>query len=141
MRLFRTLTAAAAGAAVAYLFDPERGKGRRARLKDQLAAEGRKTMRDAEKQARYQTGRMKGAVAEHMPSGTIPRSDADLLQKVRSEAVGPADFPTEHIEIHVEDGVVVLGGTLHAPGAERDLIDRIRQVDGVVDIRNELVLG
>jgi osmotically-inducible protein OsmY len=60
-----------------------------------------------------------------------------LLQKVRSEALGPAG-PAGDIEIRVDDSVVVLAGPGVAEDQEQDLIDRIQNVAGVTGIRNEL---
>lgn len=129
------VVAAAVGAAIAYLFDPVRGRSRRARLRDQAAARGRDVLEEAGRKARYQAGKVKGAVHERLPSRpSPPPDDATLLQKVRSEAVGPSGIPTEGIEIHVEEGVVHLRGTFPSPGEERELAERIRRVEGVRDV-------
>lgn len=134
----RTTMAALAGAAAAYLFDPVSGRSRRARLMDQAAARARRGVDDAERKARYEVGRMKGAVHEAGPDRDYPRDDAELLQKVRSEAVGPSAASTADMEIHVEDGEVILRGVSHDLAAENDLVQRIEEVTGVRRVRNEL---
>jgi osmotically-inducible protein OsmY len=134
----RTLMAAMAGAAAAYLLDPVSGRGRRARLMDQAAARARRSVDEAERRARYEVGRMKGAVHEAGPARDFPRDDAELLQKVRSEAVGPSRVTASDIEIQVEDGEVVLRGASRDLDAESDLVHRIEEVTGVRRVRNEL---
>lgn len=64
----RFLRAIALGAAAQYLFDPQLGRTRRARLADQLAARGRRLRRIAGKKFRYQKGRLRG-VAHDMMTG------------------------------------------------------------------------
>lgn len=137
-RFLRTVLTALAGAAVAYLFDPVSGRSRRARLMDQAAARARRSVDQAERRARYEAGRVKGAVHEAGPDRDFPRDDAELLQKVRSEAVGPSPVSTANIEIHVENGEVILRGVSRDEGAEGDLIRRIEDVTGVRGVRNEL---
>lgn len=134
----KSVIAAAAGAAVAYLFDPVSGRGRRARLTDQTAAGARRAVNEAQTRARYEAGRAKGAMHEAGPDTDYPKDDAELLQKVRSEAVGPSDVSTADIEIHIEEGEVVLRGLSHDLEAEEDLVRRIEDVTGVRRVRNEL---
>lgn len=137
-RFVKSALIALGGAAVAYLFDPVSGRGRRARLADQAGALGRRSVEEAERKARYEAGRLKGAVHEAGPAQDFPRDDAELLQKVRSEAVGPSPFSGSEIEIHVEDGEVILRGAGRDQDAEDDLIHRIEAVTGVRQVRNEL---
>lgn len=134
----KTVGAASTGAALAYLLDPVSGRSRRARLIDQAAAWTRRSVDEAERRARYEAGRMKGAVHEAGPDRDKPRDDAELLQKVRSEAVGPSAASASDIEIHVEDGEVILRGRAQDPGDELDLVQRIEEVTGVRRVRNEL---
>lgn len=134
----KSLLAALAGAAFAYLLDPVSGRSRRARIMDQTVALARRSVDEAERRARYEAGRVKGAVHEAGPERDYPRDDAELLQKVRSEAVGPSSASTSDIEIHVDDGEVVLRGVSRDRGAEDDLVQRIDGVTGVRRVRNEL---
>lgn len=129
---------AAAGAAATYLFDPNSGRGRRAQMTDQAKARMRDARREAERRAGYQSGRMQGAVHEVAGGSDMPADDMELMQKVRSEAMGPAGFNSDHIELVVNAGTVTLRGTSHDPPAEDGLIERIREVAGVREVRNEL---
>lgn len=136
-RLIRSALLVGIGAALAYLFDPDRGKGRRAKLADQARARARDTAEEVSKKSRYEAGRVRGMAHEVFSSETPPRNDAELLQKVRSEALGPSGL-TGDIEIRVDDGVVVLAGPGVGDEREHDLIDRIENVVGVTGVRNEL---
>ena len=102
-KLMRTATSAAAGATAAYFFDPIAGKGRRTRLKDQMAARVRKVGRRLEKRARYEAGRMKGKVYEATGMGSQQPEDAQtLVDKIRSEVLGPVGMAGRDIEVDVD---------------------------------------
>lgn len=137
-RFLKFWLAGLVGAAVAYLFDPVSGRSRRARLMDQAASRARRSVDEAERRARYEAGRMRGALHEAGPERDFPRDDAQLLQKVRSEAVGPSSATTSDLEIHVENGEVILRGRSRDLAAESDLVRRIEDVTGVRRVRNEL---
>jgi hyperosmotically inducible periplasmic protein len=136
-RLLRSVLLVGLGATLAYLFDPDRGKGRRAKLADQTRARARDAADEVSKKSRYEAGRVRGMAHEVFSSETPPRNDAELLQKVRSEALGPAGL-TGDIEIRIDDGVVVLEGPGVGEERQHDLIDRIEKVVGVTGVRNEM---
>lgn len=127
------------GATLAYFFDPISGNKRRA----DLIAQTRSQMSDAsstlDAKSRYQTGRAKGWFYETFVPEKEPEDDQELLQKVRSEAVGPTRGNVGHVDIRIEDGVVHLVGASKDRGAEEELVARIADVTGVTEVRNELV--
>jgi osmotically-inducible protein OsmY len=129
----------AVGALVTYLFDPVSGRGRRSRLFDQTRARVDDAVDEVGARARYQAGRARGVVHETMHREEPPRTDEQLLQKVRSEAVGMVPGSTAHVEVRVDDGVVRLIGHSRDQMQERELIERIQDVTGVREVRNELV--
>lgn len=138
-RFLKGVITAAAGAAIAYLFDPISGKTRRARLADQAAARGRDLVEEVETEVEYQAGKAKGAVHETLdPDTDVPVDDAELLQKVRSEAIGPSGVPTDGFEVHVDAGQVVVRGEVPAETDIDDLVERIRNVTGVRSVHTEL---
>ncbi len=139
IRTIKRLPWIVAGVGLGYLLDPVSGRGRRARLGDQAAARMSDLMETIGKKARYEAGRAKGAAHEMLRSDQPPADDQELLQKVRSEAVGMVAGSVGHIQIDVDDGVVTLTGISDDRARERDLIRRIRDVTGVRDIRNELI--
>lgn len=123
---------AATGALLAYLFDPDRGRSRRARLSDQAAARGRELSETMRKTAEYQRGVARGVVHDVTRPFRADEEydDETLLQKVRSEALGYWDG-SESIEIDITDGMVRITGSV-GDEAERDrLIELIRDVEGV----------
>jgi len=132
---------AAAAAAAAYLFDPDRGRSRRARLSDQAAARARDVSEAVKAKVEYQKGVAKGVVHE-VTEPFRPEKEYDdqtLLQKVRSEALGRWPW-SDSIEIDITDGNVTINGTVETPSDRERLLDLIRDVDGVgmVDDRLEV---
>lgn len=138
-RLFRDMVAFGTGAAVAYMFDPVTGRQRRA----DLMAQGRSQISDVASAAgaktRYQSGKAKGWFYETFVPEKPPADDQELLQKIRSEAFGPTRGNVGHVDIRIEDGVVYLVGTSMDRAAEDELTERIADVTGVTEVRNELV--
>ena len=129
------------GALLAYLFDPERGRTRRARLSDQAAARGRDLSESMRKTAEYQKGVIRGVIHE---ASDVLRSEKDyddetLMQKVRSEALGYWD-DSEDIEIDITDGMVKLSGSVSDTKSRDRLVNLIRDVDGVGLIDDRLTI-
>ena len=141
MRYARLLIGIALGAAIAYLFDPVSGRGRRSRLQDQAASRARKTSREVRQRAQYEAGRVQGLTHAVRGNTPVDLDAATLLQKIRSEAVGPSEAGTGAIDVDLADGVVVLRGTERDPAAIRDLVRRVERVPGVERVRNEISTG
>ncbi|HEX6221999.1 MAG TPA: BON domain-containing protein [Acidimicrobiia bacterium] len=125
---------------ITYLLDPDRGRARRARLADQLAAKGRDVSDAVSAKARYQKGVVEG-VAHEVATAFAEEAvydDATLLQKVRSEAMGPSGVDTDHVEVDIRDGNVRLTGAVSDAAARRRLVDFVGKVDGVRGINDTL---
>jgi osmotically-inducible protein OsmY len=132
---------AAAAAAAAYLFDPDRGRSRRARLSDQAAARARDVSEAVKAKVEYQKGVAQGVVHE-VTEPFRPEKEYDdqtLLHKVRSEALGRWPW-SDSIEIDITDGNVTINGTVETTSDRERLLDLIRDVDGIgmVDDRLEV---
>lgn len=143
MRKYLTLgIGAAIGVAAAYLFDPDRGRSRRAKLADQAAAKAREAGRTAKSKADYQRGVAKGVIHEAAESLRPERSydDDTLLQKVRSEALGYMP-DTSSINVDITDGTVRISGSVSNDGDRKRLIDLISHVEGVAFIDDRLSVG
>jgi osmotically-inducible protein OsmY len=138
MSLKRTAVAAGVGAAAAYLFDPDRGRGRRARLKDQSQAFKRRQARALERQASFQRGRAEGLVqrARHR-GGHPPADDRALADRVRTEVLRNDPAHT-HLNVDAVAGVVSVRGEVADLGTAMDLERRIRAIPGVVEVENLL---
>lgn len=136
--LARTMVAAAAGAATAYLFDPARGRRRRSELRDRGKAMVRREMRAVERQAHYERGRAEG-MAHRLRSGPphAPEDDMTLVDKIRSEVLGRI-VAGPHLTIDACEGVVTLRGQVADRDRALDIERRVRAVPGVVDVVNLL---
>jgi hypothetical protein len=138
MSLKRTAVAAGVGAAAAYLLDPDRGRSRRSRLRDQSKAFGRRQARALERQASFQRGRAEGLVqrARHR-GGHPPADDRALVDRVRTEVLRHHDGEP-HLTVDAVDGVVSVRGQVPDLQTSIDVERRIRSVPGVVDVENLL---
>jgi osmotically-inducible protein OsmY len=137
----KTIAAAGIGALLAYLFDPVSGRGRRTRMRDQLMSAMRKSSEAVERRARYERGRVEGAVHEVRRRGKdLPRDDAELLQKIRSEALGPSGAG-DVVEALVDRGKVTLRGNIYDEEIRRDLTGRVSRVTGVDEVHFETPTG
>lgn len=138
MRIKRTLAVGAAGAAVAYLFDPDRGRGRRARLRDRVLGMGNAAGRDAQRMNRAMTSDVSGWArrVENAVTPTGPRiyDDATLKAKVESELFSDPGLPKGRINVSVEGGTVVLRGTVDRVQEIRRIRDRVARMDGVMAV-------
>ena len=131
------LTAFTVGGAAMYFFDPDRGRRRRAMLRDKLIRSTHKlesalavTSSDLQNRARGI-----GASARHLFAKDSPDSDV-LIARVRSKIGRIVSHPSS-IDVSADDGVV----TLRGPILEHELADLlgcVNSVPGVVDVRNEL---
>ena len=119
-------------ALIAFLFDPDRGRGRRAQLRDQAKSRLRKAQEAAGQQAEFRSDRFKG-LAHQFRSGEGPAHlEDDLIrQKVKSEVIGPA--AVSNIEVDVRNGVVMLSGDLDDE-QYRHLMKEILKVSGVQSV-------
>jgi BON domain-containing protein len=139
MRLRSMLFGAAVGAAIAYLFDPEQGAGRRSRLRDQAMARVRDTSQDLGRRGRFLAGTAVGRVLDAgsraMPA---PADDTTLVDRIRSEALGDARIPAGEINVDVAAGVATLRGELSDESLIDEIAERVRAVPGVLGVENLL---
>src|ERR1041385_2760730 len=124
------------GAALMYLFDPDRGKRRRALIRDKVEAAGNKLSDKADKMQRDLRNRAYGVVAE---TKSIFRHDEVpdnvLIDRVRSR-VGRLPVHIGAFDISARDGVVTLRGQILADELPR-VLRAARFVHGVNGIDNQ----
>ncbi|MDQ4096570.1 MAG: BON domain-containing protein [Actinomycetota bacterium] len=136
----RPLLWGSVGAALAYLCDPDRGAGRRSRIKDQVSAAVRRRADRLEQKTRYVGGKVQGVAARAANVGTsdeVP-SDKALVDKVRSEVLGRAEFDGLDVVVDAADGVVTLRGEVAEASKVQDLERAVRKVDGVNSVNSLL---
>jgi len=133
----RLLAGAAIGAGIMYLLDPDRGRRRRARLRDQLVSAGHRTSDAVGATSRDVTNRARGVVAELR--GRLHReqvSDEVLRERVRVR-IGSVVGHAGAIETDVSGGRVTLRGPVLGEEIDR-LLRRVRGVRGVEEVVSEL---
>lgn len=141
MRRFLWIAGLASFAALlTYLLDPDRGRARRARLADQLSAKSRDVADTVAAKAKYQKGVFEGVAHEVASVFDEEKSydDETLMQKVRSEAVGPSGVDAGDVVIDITDGTVHLTGSVTDKKAHRRLVDLVGKVDGVRGVDDTL---
>jgi hypothetical protein len=141
--VYSYLAAALIGAAFAYFFDPDRGRARRAVTRDRLAGVSRRGARMAGRQARHVGSDVQG-MQERMAhaGGDEDRAldDATLAQKVMTELFRDRSVPKGAVSVNAENGIVYLRGEIEDPATISMLVERARNVGGVVDVENLLHL-
>jgi osmotically-inducible protein OsmY len=134
------------GALVQYLRDPQQGRTRRARLKDQAAARARRPVREAgdlvRKKSKVARDRVTGIAHEATTRDAhrVPDDDIALVNKVRSEALGGEDWRPYTINVDAVEGVVTLRGVLDRQDQIEAAEHAVRGVPGVVRVESYLHL-
>ena len=126
------LTLAGLGAFAMYLLDPDRGKQRRARVKDAAVHTGYEAKKFSGRFQRDAANRVAGTIAdaEKMLQWETPEvSDEVLLQRVRS-AVGRSVSHARALDVKCKDGAVELSGWVMMYEVD-DLVRAVRRVPGV----------
>lgn len=137
MLLLRVLTTAAAGAGLMYLLDPERGRRRRAIVRDRLVRAAHRTGDAVDATSRDVGNRARGVVAElRSRLANVEVSDGVLHERVRAR-IGSVIGHAGAIDAAVIDGQVSLRGPVLAGDVDR-LVRRVRSVPGVREVINQL---
>jgi len=131
------LLGAAAGATLGYLFDRDRGRRRRAYLRDQLVESGHRLARAIRVLARDLANRAAGLAAEVRSHLRADRpTDAVLAARVRA-VLGRVVSHPHAIEVTARDGVVRLAGPILAREVE-PLLAAVQRVRGVRQVEPAL---
>jgi len=129
------------GALIAYLFDPQSGRSRRAEARQRIPAMLRRTSAkagQAGKAASSQATAVK-AKATHRKEAEKPQpDDVTLARKVETEIFRDADVPKGNINVNAENGKVVLRGVVEEPSLIEDLEQRTKKIQGVREVENLL---
>jgi hypothetical protein len=132
---------AAAGAAIAYFFDPQNGTRRRHVTADWTAGRVRSGGRSAARAGRGVASQAYGVKqkATHLKEEEKPQpDDVTLARKVETEIFRGADVPKGNVNVNAEDGVVYLRGEVDSSDLISDLEKAARKVQGVREVANLL---
>lgn len=131
------LAGAALGAAAMYLFDPDRGRRRRALMRDQLLSAAGHLDDAIEATARDLIHRAQGLMAEARSTVSDEEvSDEVLVDRVRAKLGRVVSHPGA-IKVTAEQGRVTLSGAVLEHEHE-DLLQAVRSVQGVVEVEDRL---
>lgn len=139
--MLRLLKFASLGAALAYFFDPQNGRRRRALAQDRLPAFFRSSARRAEQLGRGAQSQAYGVTqkVKHRKEEDKPQpDDVTLARKVETEIFRGAEVPKGQINVNAENGIVVLRGEIERPDLIEELEQKARKVQGVREVENLL---
>jgi osmotically-inducible protein OsmY len=140
VRKGRFITAASIGAAIAYFADPENGRSRRVRVKDQLGAMMRRRQQDAEKLARHSANVAAGQAAQARGAGEPkPTDDVDVVHAV-NQALSGLGVPTSDFTVDVVDGTAALRGQVPSQEDKTKVEQAVQGVPGVQRVESWLHL-
>jgi len=137
--MLRFIRNAGLGALLAYFFDPQNGRSRRAEARQRIPALFRGMSRKAERAGRSASAQASGvkAKATHLKEEEKPQpDDVTLARKVETEIFRDADVPKGQINVNAENGKVVLRGVVEEPELIKDLEKRTKKVQGVREVEN-----
>lgn len=137
------LLGAAGGAIASFLFDPARGRARRARLVDQGAAAVRRARRTGEQTVNQVRSTVDGKVSAVRAERTTQAravDDATLTDRVRSIVFRDDAVPKGDLNINVERGIVVLRGEVPDEALKARLLSDVEAIEGVWSVRDLLHL-
>jgi osmotically-inducible protein OsmY len=126
---------------LAYFFDPENGRRRRAMARDRIPALFGNASKKAEDVGVTATAQATAAKqkATHLKEEEKPQpDDVTLAHKVETEIFRDADIPKGRINVNAENGKVVLRGEVEEPELIKDLEQRTKKVQGVQEVENLL---
>src|SRR5262245_42119676 len=127
------------GAALMYFFDPDRGKRRRALVRDKVEAAGNKATDYAEKMGRDIRSRAYGVVAETKALFQNEEVTDDVISDRVRAKLGRRPVHVGAIEVSAQDGIVTLTGPILAEELPT-VLRATRFVRGVKGVENQLAV-
>jgi osmotically-inducible protein OsmY len=135
--MIRVIRYVGLGALIAYFFDPDNGRRRRALARDRIPAYFRKLNERAERVSAQAEGVKQKAT--HLKEEEKPQpDDVTLARKVETEIFRDADVPKGQINVNAEKGKIFLRGEVEKPELIKDLEKRAKKVQGVAEVENLL---
>jgi BON domain-containing protein len=141
--LVPTAASGAAGAAIMFLVDPDRGRRRRTYARDKTAALVRHSGRRVGRTTRRTRATIYGLFqkARHLPHRPAPAaSDQMVTDRILSQAFRDLDVPLGRINVNVEEGVAVLHGALDRAEQIHKVEAAVKKIAGVRGVESYLHL-
>ena len=133
---------AAVGAALAYAFDPERGRRRRRIARDRVVGGSHRLTRRAGRKLHVTVaqarGHARGLAHRLRPVPVEEFDDVGLAHKVESIVFRDPRVPKGEISVNAESGRVFLRGQVEPPELVAELEQAVRKIRGVRDVENLL---
>jgi osmotically-inducible protein OsmY len=139
--MLRTIRTMGLGALLAYFFDPDNGRRRRAMARDRIPAFARGMGKNAQRTGGAVVAKAGGMKqkATHLKEKEKPQpDDVTLAHKVETEIFRDADVPKGQINVNAENGKIVLRGEVDKPELIEDLEKKTKKVQGVTEVENLL---
>jgi len=136
------IVAGATGAAVAYVFDPQRGHARRAQLADQATATVRHATRGVEHAVRSVRSTAEGKLEALTQGGSrvAPNDDVTLRDRAESILFRDPKVPKGSINLSAERGILVLRGEVPNARMRSKLEREAEKIEGAWGVQNLLHL-
>lgn len=127
----------AAGGAIMYFLDPERGNRRRAIVRDQVTETAKTTSRAIGKTSRDMVNRTGGLVAETKSLFADGEASDDAVEERVRSKLGRLTKHPGSIEVSAQGGTVTLSGPVLASDVKH-LLSGVSSAKGVKEVRNRL---
>lgn len=136
-RMLRGLAWGSVGAVGAYFGDPDRGRSRRTRARDQAGGALRRLRRQAQRRSRQARAELEGKVARLTHARTTaPADDRALVDRIKSQILSAPRFAGLDLLVEAVNGVITLRGEVDTLTSMTDLEAEIASVPGVVDVHS-----
>jgi hypothetical protein len=136
----RFLAGAVAGAAGMYFLDPDRGRGRRARVSQQLSARKRKIEHVAEGIEKDAANRAQGAAARAKGAGVFHPTDDRSLEVHLHQVLKELDVQTGDVTVEAVGGLVRVRGQVASTDDIARVVRTVNSVPGVHAVESFLHL-
>jgi BON domain-containing protein len=137
-RLGTTIAVGGVGAALMYAFDPERGRARRARLRDKLVHAEHELAGEAHKGIHDLTNRSRGIAHDVAAVAMANKADDDVVRERVRARLGRSILHPRGIEVEVQRGIVKLKGPV-LRNEVQSLVRACKRVRGVRHVGIELL--
>jgi BON domain len=141
--MLRFVRSVGLGALIAYFFDPDNGRRRRALARDRFPAFFRRMSTKAQRTGKAVAAEAEGVKqkATHLREEEKPQpDDVTLARKVETEIFRPQGAPKGKIDVNAVEGVVWLRGEVKNQAQSKQIETQVRAIPEVRGVENLLHL-